>query len=531
MFFKKKITNTIIIPIFIFFFALLFNQYFGNQGIFPIDSFSHFDTGFRVLNGEHPFKDYWIVSGPIIDYLQGLIFLFFDVSWQTYLLNASLLNAFLSVATYKLLNNFSLRKKYSFFYTICLSILAYPTSGTPFVDHHSTFFSIIAIYFLILGMLKEKKVYWFFLPIFVVLGFLSKQVPSTYIFFSILIVLFYHFTTNSRPKNLEIILTLSISTFLILISILIFFYLNDIKVQSFIDQYINYPREIGSKRYIGLNYDFKNIFLDFKFIYLFFFILAILNIYKTQSIKNFYKSINFKLFLIFFFLLISLIHHQILTKNQIYIFFLIPLFAGFAHIELIEFRERFYKSLSYLLIIICLFSTYKYHNRFNKERKFHELNNTNPLIGMKADLISKKFKGLTWFTPNKNSRDEILNEINEINEIKNILRKDKNKKMIITNYSIFSVLTNSSQNGFSRWYPQDDSAFPQVNSKFYYMYKNFIIKNINEKKIVNIYIVSDVSDKNLLNYVEASCFNKTIINKQLTKYNIVPNCSDLASKK
>ena len=37
--------------------------------------------------------------------------------------------------------------------------------------------------------------------------------------------------------------------------------------------------------------------------------------------------------------------------------------------------------------------------------------------------------------------------------------------------------------------------------------------NINEKKIVNIYIVSDVSDKNLLNYVEASCFNKTIINK------------------
>ena len=252
------------------------------------------------MNGEHPFKDYWTVSGPIIDYLQGLIFLFFDVSWQTYLLNASLLNAFLSVATYKLLNNFSLRKKYSFFYTICLSILAYPTSGTPFVDHHSTFFSIIAVYCLILGMFKEKKVYWFFLPIFVVLGFLSKQVPSTYIFLSILIVLFYHFTTNSRQKNLEIILTLAISAFLILISILIFFYLNDIKVQSFIDQYINYPREIGSKRYIELNYDFKNIFLDFKFIYLVFFILVILNIYKTQSIKNFYKSINFKLFLVFF---------------------------------------------------------------------------------------------------------------------------------------------------------------------------------------------------------------------------------------
>ena len=44
-------------------------------------------------------------------------------------------------------------------------------------------------------------------------------------------------------------------------------------------------------------------------------------------------------------------------------------------------------------------------------------------------------------------------------------------------------------------------------------------------------IITDVSEENLLNYVEASCFNKTIIDKQLVRYSIIKNCSDLTSKK
>ena len=58
--------------IFLFFFSLLINQYYGNRGIFPADSFAHFDTGFRILLGEYPFKNYWVVSGPFIDYLQAV---------------------------------------------------------------------------------------------------------------------------------------------------------------------------------------------------------------------------------------------------------------------------------------------------------------------------------------------------------------------------------------------------------------------------------------------------------------------------
>ena len=260
MFLRKKLVITNIAPLVVFLFSFSINQYFGNRGVFPIDSFSHFDLGFRVLNGEHPFKDYWLVSGPIVDYLQGLIFLIFDVNWQTYLLNASILNGILSFATYKLFASFNLKKSYCFFYAICFSILAYPSSATPFVDHHSVFFSLIAIYFLIYALRDEKKIYWFFIPVFLLMAFLSKQVPSTYVFISILIIIFYHFTLNNKRKNLETFLVLLISSFICLVLLLVFLNIQKIDFQSFLIQYIRFPQEIGGIRYEELKYGIKNIF-------------------------------------------------------------------------------------------------------------------------------------------------------------------------------------------------------------------------------------------------------------------------------
>ena len=83
--------------IFTFIFAILICHYTGNRGVFPIDSFSHFDSGYRI-NGDHPFRDYWIVSGFLVDYLQSIIFYFLGINWQTYIFNASLING--SVSSY-----------------------------------------------------------------------------------------------------------------------------------------------------------------------------------------------------------------------------------------------------------------------------------------------------------------------------------------------------------------------------------------------------------------------------------------------
>ena len=98
--------NEKILIFFLILFSLLINQYYGNRGVFPVDSFAHFDSGFRVLLGEHPFKDYWVVSGPLLDYIQAIFFYFFGVNWQSYILHASFFNAILTLSTFFVLKNF-----------------------------------------------------------------------------------------------------------------------------------------------------------------------------------------------------------------------------------------------------------------------------------------------------------------------------------------------------------------------------------------------------------------------------------------
>ena len=111
--FKKE--NLLVV--FLFLFSLSINQYYGNRGIFPDDSFAHFDTGFRILLGEHPFKDYWVVSGPLVDYLQAIFFYLFSANWQSYIFHASLFNGLLFLATYVVLRNFKLSIYYSLIYS------------------------------------------------------------------------------------------------------------------------------------------------------------------------------------------------------------------------------------------------------------------------------------------------------------------------------------------------------------------------------------------------------------------------------
>jgi hypothetical protein len=94
---KKLFSHNSLLATITFLFGVMICQYTGNRGVFPIDSFSHFDSGYRILNGEHPFKDYWIVSGVFIDYLQSIIFYILGINWQTYLLNSSLLNGSVSL--------------------------------------------------------------------------------------------------------------------------------------------------------------------------------------------------------------------------------------------------------------------------------------------------------------------------------------------------------------------------------------------------------------------------------------------------
>jgi hypothetical protein len=328
-------------------------------------------------------------------------------------------------------------------------------------------------------------------------------------------------------KNLKILFVLLISTSIFFLLFFSLFYFYEISFQNFLDQYINYPREIGRDRFLTLNYDFKNVILDFKFIHIIFLLLLVLNISKFFNNKKFYKKVDFKVFLILLLLLLSLIQHQILTKNQIFIFFLIPLFSGFTHIELNNLNYKYKNYLIYFLICVCLITTFKYHVRFNLEKKFHELSNVSFSNSINGEVLDKKFRGLNWITPGIKKKKEVTEEIKFLKEILEILKVDKRKKMLITNYSFFSILSGESMNGITRWYPGDDSAFPLRDSKFYNIYRSFLLKQIKFKEITNIYVISDVSEESLLDYLPLECLKKSKIHKHLLKFEIGDKCQDL----
>ncbi len=532
MFLKNKLLNEKSIVIFIFFFSLAINQFFGNRGVYPVDSFGFFDPGYRVLNGEFPFKDYWIVSGAFIDYFQAFLFWIFGTNWQSYVLQASILNAFFSIFTFIFFIELKLNLKSNFFYTICLSILAYPSSGTPFVDHHATYFSLIAVFFLILAIKRSNSIYWFFVPILIGMAFFSKQVPTAYLAISIFFIIIFNFFFNNKNKNIKIILILLSSSFIFLAFILSIFTLTETSLSSFFEQYFFYPASIGENRFGTFKIDLKNSVYSLKFLHLVFLPFFIINLYNMITKVGYYKDISFKIFLIFSLCFVSLVLHQVFTKNQVFIFFLIPLFAAFSHIEIDKIIKEsvLKKILIYTMLALCFFSTFKYHKRFNLERKFHEMANIDFDNSSPAKQLDNKFFGLKWITPIGLEKDKVLKEMKSIKGIKNFLENDKREKMVVTHYAFFSVLLEENLNAPSRWYPMDGTGFPIKDSKYYDNYVNFLINLIKEKKIKVIYITGNVSPGAIFNYINPNCFKKEIIFPNLASYLLKKDCENFNRK-
>ena len=513
--------------IFLFLFSLLINQYYGNRGIFPVDSFAHFDTGFRILLGEHPFKDYWVVSGPFIDYLQAIFFYLFGINWQSYILHASFINSILTIATFIVLRNFKLNIFYSFLYSLFFAVLAYPTSGTPFVDHHSAFFSLLGVYSLILAIKSEKKVYWILLPIFFGFAFLSKQTPAAYIFLFIILILTIFSVTK---KEFYWIKYTFLSSVLFIIILLLHGMILRIDLSLFLDQYFFYPQIIGAERIKNFDFTFRGVLDHFKFIYISILPLFYINLKNIYLVKNYFQQKDFYYFLILFLFSFSLIFHQLLTKNQTFIFFLIPILMAFSQISLVSQKSKFSDFIFFTMILICLFATYKYHLRYNENRKFHELNYVDFTLSSEGNKIDRKFFGLKWITPEFKENPNL--EITLLNEAKAHLEKDKRSKMLITNYSFFSIILGQKLYSPGRWHTLDGTMHPLKGSFHYNSYKNLLIKLIKENKIKVIYTVDteenlNIKDASIYDYVNEECFRKIKITKLLVSYEL-KKCSEIS---
>ena len=496
-------------------FSFSINFYFASYGVEPMDSFVLFNGGFKVLNGLIPFKDYWLVTGPLMDYLNALFFGIFEVSWRSYIIHSSLANSLISILIYKLFLNLGLNKVISLAYTLMFSLLMYPSVGVPFVDHHSTIFVLTSFCLFILGVKNRENKYFFFIPISLVIGFLCKQTPTTY---SVLTIFFlgciYLFFLDERKKFILTIFYGSLSAFLLLI---FFFFFTKIPISNFLTQYIYFASSIGDYRLSTWNFDLFGTIHEFKFILLPLIFSFYLNfIYYKLNKKN-----DFLILLTLNFFAILLMFHQLLTMNENYIFFVIPILTAFIHIYNDKVITK--KIFLYSIIGLCLFSVTKYHLRYNEHRKFHRLEKVDLSKAIDAQVIHQSLKGLKWITSTYPTKPD--KEIEIISQSINILKKEKDKFSVITDYLFLPVVLGINDHSPNQWY-HPGVSYPLKDSKYYRDYKTFFVEKLKRENISKVLIVGKGLENLLSLTFDENCFSKLQIGEITYRLILKDKCEE-----
>ncbi len=486
--------------------AFIFNFWTGTRGVFPIDTFLHYDSAYKILTGEKPIRDFWIIHGITLDYIQGLFFLLFGVNWISYLIHSSLFNSVIVLIFFKLLRSLNLHLYYSLTICLCFATLTYPISGVPFIDHHSSFLSLISLLIFYFAISNKNYQSIIFIPILFGLAFLSKPVPASYIAIMFIAIFFIYFFSEKKFKPFLYLFLGGISFFIFLV---IFLNTQDISLKSFINQLILYPLSIGGQRTGFISEAINNRFFNYKFVYLLIVYIIFMNIVK----KNFLKFTKEKIVLFFLVIFFSffMIIHQILTKNQNFIFFLIPLNIGLIIYLNNKINFKGNKIINFLFLIICIILTFKYNERFNYERKFHDLQSVKLENAVEASSIDDSLYPLKWITTNYKDPYEEIKIIKKL--IEDIDKSEKNV-LLISNYNFIDSVTKKKI--FSVVKNFDPVSIPSEENKFYENFKIHFIELVTRKKIQEILIfVPSINDsksgidikKIVSEFLIKDCFN------------------------
>ena len=115
---KEKLIAEILILTFIIIYSYLINWHSGNIGIIPIDSFGFLDTGYSIINGHLPIRDFWIFTGLLVDYMEAVFLYLFGNNWNSHLAHSSFMNIVATAGLYFFLKEYNLKLSYIFFYWI-----------------------------------------------------------------------------------------------------------------------------------------------------------------------------------------------------------------------------------------------------------------------------------------------------------------------------------------------------------------------------------------------------------------------------
>ncbi len=148
----------------------------------PLDQSIVFDGGWRILDGQTPFRDFTTPAGLVPIALQALFFKGLGVTWFVYCLHAALFNGLFCVLAFALLLRLAAGAPAAAFYALLSGVVFYPPFGVPYMDQHAFFFSLASVVALVEGVTApsglRRTLALAALPWLLAIAYLSKQIPS-----------------------------------------------------------------------------------------------------------------------------------------------------------------------------------------------------------------------------------------------------------------------------------------------------------------------------------------------------------------
>ena len=174
-----------------------------------------------------------------------------------------------------------------------------------------------------------------------------------------------------------------------------------------------------------------------------------------------------------------------------------------------------------LIFILLSFSTVKFHQRYNIDRKFLDIEELDKNKAIDARVIDEKLKNLKWISKYSEPQEEINLIIKAIETIK----EDNRDKIIITHYQFFSLILNNNLNILNRWYLWDNNTHPTETHKYFSFYKKMINKNLSKNKIKVIYLLgAEIQFEKVKDYFTDTCFKSTKVVENKFSYHEIIKC-------
>ena len=311
------------------------------------------------------------------------------------------------------------------------------------------------------------------------------------------------------------------------ITLILFLYIiiNNIGFYSLIEQLILFPMSIGGDRFENFifPFEFNRVILRFKLIHLSQLILILIIIKNSYKSLNYLKSSEFFILITIIFSSFAFIAHQLLTLNQKFIFFIIPILLGFSHSY---YKKKFKINLIvvFLLVSLGVCSTIYYKISYLDNRKFMEMENVNLGKSINTKIIDEKFKNLRWINPV--FKGDPISEIKLLKESIKIIKNDKRKKILATHYQFFYSMVEESIYSPNRTYSGNGISYPLKNNKHFSKYKKFFIDQIVKNNIEIIYTIRPIGEYIYLDILEKECVEIRRENEILYSHKIL-DCDSL----